>query len=249
MLWPSNNVGLFGRSPHLQHTYGAYRQQFWQNNGILSFFANAQFASYTSIPENTFGTASNILPPLDGGGMVMQSGGAGSMSANLYPSRNMSINLTGAGVFSATAGLVISMLCNMSGSGTLTATIQGRLNASVNFTGSGGMTAALSGIGNMLANLSGAGDLDATIAAYGNMDIDIVVTGTGLTTANVGQAVWDTLIEAGYSAEEILKLIAASAAGKTTNNGETLLGIDGTTQRIVGTVSGNDRTAASYDVS
>lgn len=42
----------------------------------------------------------------------------------------------------------------------------------------------------MAAALAGTGDLDATIAAHGNMAIDIVVTGTSLTTSNVGPAVW-----------------------------------------------------------
>jgi len=86
---------------------------------------------------------------------------------------------------------------------------------SVDLEGDGDLAASLSGIGNMLANLEGSGDLEATIAAFGNMYIDITVTGTGLSLANVGQAVWETLITQ-YSANPdsaAAKLLAAGSAG------------------------------------
>lgn len=144
----------------------------------------------TSFPV---GLPNGWYPPIEGGEMVMRSTGSSSMTANLYPSKSMAIDLTGFGDLQATAGLVISMLCAMTGSGTLTAAIEGRLNMSADFTGSGDLEASMSGIGNMLCDMTGTGDLEAVIAAYGNMAIDIVVTGTGLTTANVGRAVWSAL--------------------------------------------------------
>jgi phage tail sheath gpL-like len=99
----------------------------------------------------------------------------------------------------------------------------------------------MTGFANLVVDLLGQGDLDATIAAFGDMSIDIVVTGTGLTTANVGAAVWSALaaanndagtmgeklndagsasnpwtevLETGFTAGELLLITAAAVAGK-----------------------------------
>jgi hypothetical protein len=158
-----------------------------------------QFQKFIEREEGVLKTAANptgyysprvFRPPITEGDMSMRPQGGGSMAADLYPTRAMSIDLTGSGALSATAGLVVSMLLAMTGSGSLAANIEGRLNMSAALTGSGSLDADLSGIASMAVALLGAGDLEATIAAYGNMEIDIVVTGAGLTTANVGQAVW-----------------------------------------------------------
>jgi hypothetical protein len=210
---------------------------------------------------NEYGDAQTAIPignlhphawllPRTGGGMSMRVVGDGSLTASLIPSRAMSIDMTGAGDLDAIAALVISMACAMAGSGSLTATILAQLNMSVDMVGSGDLEADLSGIASMVVDMLGAGDLDATIAAYGNMEIDIVVTGTGLSTANVGSAVWKYLIESGYSAEQILRLIAAFAQGDATGlDGPTVefKSIDGTKTRVEGDVSGGDRTITNRD--
>jgi hypothetical protein len=156
-------------------------------------------------------------PPINLGEMSVGSQGDGTLAANLYPTRAMSIDLTGLGDLDATAALVIAMAAALTGSGTLTATIQGRLNASIDLTGSGDLDATIAGLASLLCELTGSGDLDATIAAYANLAVDIVVTGTGLSTANVGQAVLDAIAENGpdgsYTLAEILRIIAAHAAG------------------------------------
>ena len=218
-----------------------------------------------------------VMPKI-GGGMSMRAIADGDLSATLIPSYPMTIDLTGSGSMSATAGLVVSMLAAFTGSGTLAAAITGRLNATIDLTGSGDLSADMSGLANAVIDLTGSGDLDATISAFGDMTIDIVVTGTGLSTANVGQAVWAAIaasnndpgtmgeklndagsasnpwtevIESGYTAAEILRIIAASTAGKTTGAGTSNMvftGLDGTTNRIDGTLdaSGN-RTAVTLD--
>lgn len=129
-------------------------------------------------------------PPITVGEMSMRTDGAGSMAANLIPTRAMSVDLTGAGDLDATAALAAALALSMTGSGGLSATIQGRLNMALDLSGSGDFAADMEGIASMAIDMLGAGDLDATIAAYGNMAIDIVVTGTGLSTANVGESVW-----------------------------------------------------------
>lgn len=205
--------------------------------------------------------------PQTGGEMVLRSDSSGDLAADLIPSRPMSIDMTGAGDLEAIGALAIAMAIALTGSGALTATVQGRLNASVDMTGSGDLEADLAGFGNMLVDMLGEGSLEATIAAYGNMAVDIVVTGTGLSTANVGQAVWSALasanndtgtmgeklndagsasnpwtevIDSGYTAAEVMRLIASALAGKVSGGG-------GSTITFRDLADGKDRITATVD--
>lgn len=217
--------------------------------------------------------------PISDGEMSMRTDGAGDLSGNLIPSRAMSLDLTGAGDLEATAGLAVAMALAMTGSGTFEASIVGLLNASLDMTGSGDLSADLFGIANLVLNMLGSGDLEATIAAYGNMTLDIVVTGTGLTTANVGQAVWAALaasnndagtmgeklndagsasnpwtevIESGFTAAEILRLIAAATAGKMSGADTgtvTFRDLGDTKDRVVADVDATGRTNVTLDPS
>lgn len=217
-------------------------------------------------------------PPILAGEMSFRNDGAGSIAANLYPTRPMAIDFTGAGDLTAEAALVISMLLALTGSGTLEAAIEGRLNMSADFTGAGDLDATIGALGNMIANLTGTGDLEAVISAYGNMEIDIVVTGAGLSTANIGEAVWGALaaanndsgtmgeklndagsasnpwtevIESGYTATEVMKILLAVAAGKSSGGGTTNIkfrDVADTLDRIDATVdSSGNRTAITLD--
>lgn len=219
------------------------------------------------------------MAPITDGEMSMRTDAAGDLTADLIPSRAMELDMTGAGDLEATAALAVAMALAMTGAGTFDATIVGLLNASLDMTGSGDMTADLSGIASMVLNLLGAGDFEATIAAYGNMELDIVVTGTGLTTANVGQAVWSALaaanndagtmgeklndagsasnpwtevIESGYTAAEILRLIAAATAGKMSGADTptvTFRDLADSKDRIVADVDASGRTNITLDPS
>lgn len=217
------------------------------------------------------------MAPIKDGEMSMRTDGAGDLTADLVPSRAMSLDMTGAGDFEATAGLAVAMALAMTGSGTFDASIVGLLNASLDMTGSGDLSADLYGIANLVLNMLGSGGLEATIAAYGNMELDIVVTGTGLTTANVGQAVWAALaasnndvgtmgeklndagsasnpwtevIESGFTAAEILRLIASATAGKMSGANTatvTFRDLADSKDRIVADVDATGRTDVTLD--
>jgi hypothetical protein len=130
----------------------------------------------------------------------------------------------------------------------------------------------------LLAALTGSGLADGTLTGVGALAAALVVTGTGLTTANVGPAVWaaiatqnDTagsmgeklndagsasnpwteVIESGFTAAEILKLIAAAVQGDATgleSGAPVFKGLDGTTDRITATYSNGERTVTDRDV-
>lgn len=84
--------------------------------------------------------------------------------------------------------------------------------------------------------------------AIGNMIGTTDVT-TELTAGQVADAVWGSVIEAGYTAEEVLRLLSAYAAGDASglNGTASFTGIDGVTTRIQGTVNGVTRVITGLD--
>jgi len=195
-----------------------------------------------------------VLSP-KAGGMSMSMGGNSSITIELIPQYPMSADLTGSGDLVATASLLIAMLCDMIGTGTLVADINGISLMSCDFTGNGDLGASINALGNMGINLEGMGGLDAIIGAIGAMSIDMVVTGTGLTTANVGDAVWNTSIEGTYTASDVLKILSAVAAGKTTivNLGGglatvTFRDINDTEDTVVADMTDSERTTVTITI-
>lgn len=222
-----------------------------------------------------------FFPPQVAGEMSMRTSGSGNVVAYLYPAKTMAIGLTGSGSMSAFMALVISMVADLTGAGDLTADLSGRLNAGVALTGAGSMTSFMTALGNMSIEFEGQGDLDAVIAAYGNMSIDMTVTGSGLTTANVGPAVWNAIATANnnpgtmgellnnagaggnpwtvvldgtYTAADIMRILAAVAAGTSTivdlGGGAatvTFNGIDGSPAVVEADMTNSERTTVTLD--
>jgi hypothetical protein len=104
-----------------------------------------------------------------------------------------------------------------------------------------------------IGHLDAAGVLTVagTVVPYGAGFMEATTDfGNELSPAALANAVWQRVIEAGFSAEEILRLIAAHAAGAATGlEGATpqFTGLDGSTLRIDGTYSAGTRTIDSLD--
>jgi hypothetical protein len=184
VYWP----GLVEGSAHalLPGQWDAYRQfekQLVMPDGATA--ANKVTASPTGFYNNRC-----YQPPIQDGEASWRPAGSGDLIANGYAARLADIDFTGSGDFAATAGLIVSAILALVGSGDITLAAQGRVSASITMTGSGDLDATASGLASALLALTGAGDLDALAMGYANASLEIVVTGTGLTTANVGQAVW-----------------------------------------------------------
>jgi hypothetical protein len=243
-----------------------------QTGRDLSAFNHGYNSEYAwSLPHKSGGIASTL-----------NIRGAGTMSANALAVKLAQAALTGTGDLTAVGGLIVQLIAAITGSGTVTAAdVQAFLAAVANLTGSGTVSDAnIKGFGELLAALSGLGTLDAsTLTGTGTLSADLVVTGTGLSTSNVGQAVWAALaaannaagtmgeklndagsasnpwtevIESGYTAAEILRLIAATLA----NDAEGLEGsspvfksLDGSKDRITATYDAGTRTITGRDAS
>ena len=72
----------------------------------------------------------------------------------------------------------------------------------------------------------------------------------GLSNTGIANSVWAKVVEAGFSAEQILRLIAAQAVGSATGlegGNPQFTGLDGVTVRIDGAYSAGTRTIDNLD--
>lgn len=208
--------------------------------------SRGQFMSLTWSPKS--GTPDGYRPPYTwvlpfvAGGLSARNNltGAGAASIAMAGGVNGAATLEGAGDLSGTGALIVSLVAALTGSGTITdADIVGYLNLAASLAGAGNIDGAATAIAHAAAALTASGTATATATALGELAASIVVTGTALNTANVGAAVWATLIEAGYDAAQVLRLIAAAEAGDiigAPGNPVQVLGLDGVTVRLEGDV-------------
>lgn len=184
--------------------------------------------------------------------------GTGSVTAaNLAGGLNALANLAGSGdVTDAALGLIVSAVADLVGSGSLTADIIGKLEAAAALTGSGAVSSAgLGALASLITALTGTGTVSsASLLAKGSLSADIVVTGDVLSSANVGEAVWNKAAELGFSYGDLMRLLAAVAAGKTTivDNGGgsatvTFRDLNDTKDRVVADMLGSERDSVTTD--
>lgn len=206
-------------------------------------------------------------------------GTGGVSAADTWAVKLAQAALSGSGSLEAAGGLIVQLLADLAGAGGISDSQLGAfLQAVASIGGSGGISdAQASGLGALVAALVGLGTLDSTATGIGSLSADIVVTGSGLTTANVGQAVWAAVaatnnssgtmgeklndagsgsnpwtevIESGFTAAQILRILAAHAAGAATGlegSNPQFIGLDGSTVRIDGTYSAGTRSIDALD--
>lgn len=177
--------------------------------------------------------------------------GAGSLASSVAGGVNGEAALTGSGdITEAVAGLIVSAIAALTGSGDLSGEMVGALAAVADLAGSGDLAGALGALASMAADLAGLGDITATTTAVGTMAADINVTGELLTTANVADLIWSRIMDGEFTAQEVLQIIAAGAAGRDdgTVNNPKYRNLADTRNVIDGTVNGSGiRTAVVYD--
>lgn len=191
-------------------------------------------------------------PPSSGGiasrGFVL---GDGEITfGNLAGGRNAEADLTGTGdITDAACGLIVSAVADLIGTGDISADLIGTLQAVADLAGTGDLTAALGALAGLAADLTGTGDAAADASALGSMSGDINVTGELLSTANVGDAVWEYLAEGNYTAVGILRVLAAVMAGKTDITGTTVTfrDLNDVADRVVAEMTGSERTTVTLD--
>ena len=206
-------------------------------NAAAVLSAIAALVGSGDISNANASAAAALVAALVGSGTITNANAAAVLSAVAA--------LTGSGdITNATGALILVLVAALLGSGDITnADGIAVLNGIAALVGSGDISNAnINALGILQSVLSGSSSVSLTIAAIGELISSITVTGSTLTTANVADAVWnalaaqyngpgtlgqllndsgssgnpwDTLIDAGFSAQQILRIIAAAVAGKS----------------------------------
>lgn len=186
--------------------------------------------------------------------------------------------LSGSGDLTGIGQLIVSLAAALSGSGEVSnADLVAYLQLAATLAGSGDLAGSASALASAAAVLEGEGGASATATATGALAAAITVVGAGLTTGNVGQAVWSALaatnndagtmgeklndagsaanpwtevIESGLTAAEVLRLIAAAMQGDATgldSGSIAFKSIDGTKTRVAGSIAAGVRTITTRD--
>lgn len=204
------------------------------------------------MPNGTEAPYSYLLPIRSGNmaSTTLVTGNGNIDSGNLAMGLACDGLLDGDGdITDAGLGLIVSMLADLAGSGSLSADLQAVLAMAADLAGSGEIVAALTAIGNFAASLSGSVVVSASMTGPASFSASISVTGELLTTANVADAVWKAIAEAGFSYDEVIRIIAAATAGASSGGpgSPVFKALDGTTARISGTAnSSGDRSSITY---
>ncbi len=176
--------------------------------------------------------------------------GTGGATADPTAGRNIEAALSGSGgLTQSDLSLIVSLVAELSGAGTFAGDVVGAGGMEAALSGTGDLAGERSALGNLVAALTGAGAVEAVLTALGSMAADLTVTGGTLTTANVADAVWGAAAEAGYTYDEVLRIIAAVVAGKSSGGPDSpvFTALDGTTTRVEGEAdSDGNRTSVTY---
>lgn len=245
-------------------------------NSLLGY-AGMRWDQKAGLP-NGYGM-DGLVPAIKGGGMSSYYGvaGAGALIASMQLGKDLSASLVGQGVITdASLSLIVSLLADLAGSGDLSASMQGTVNMAADLVGQGDISAALGVIAWCTAALIGSGGLTGSnLRGTLSMAAEISSTGELVTADTCASAVWAkilggsisaedallaagsagdpwiSVIESGLSAKEVLRIMLAALAGKTSGApGPTIAfrDIDDTKDRISGTVdTDGNRTEVTLD--
>lgn len=226
----------------------------WGGAGARRNFAyqdrSTNALEYFGVPAG-YGVKSWILP-VEAGFMssVNVIKGVATFSATAAGGKNAVASIAGTSALTATGSLVVSGAANIAGTSSLTANILAALNGTASLAGTSSLTGTLTAKGWVQASLSGEGSLSAVSYATGALAADITPF-TELSPTSLANAVWEQALEAGFTAEQMMRVIAAALAGEVSGAGTstiTIRDIGDTKDRIVATVDGSgNRTAVALD--
>lgn len=206
------------------------------------YIGEAEVDRKTGTPQGYLGPGSGMLPR-EGGGMasIRRITGTGAFAGAGSAGRNIEASIAGAGELAADATAVARLIAALTGAGAITGDPTGVARLAASLAGSSTVAGSASAIAFLAATIAGAATVAAEQRALAHVTADITVgEATTLTADAIAATVWATVLEAGYSADDILGLIAAAVAGK-------LSGADGTTITIRDIGDTADRIVATVD--
>lgn len=254
---------------------GMNRKDYNKTSMARGIFNYTSWQKKSGIPDGYRPPYCWVIPQYDGALAARNNlVGLGSVSASVAGGLNAAAALTGSGTISAaTLQLIVSLVASLTGSGTVSASdLRAYLNAVASLSGSGSLAASSSAIAWLYAATDGVGsfssavasalgELSATILSYGELtpeglrdavwnaiaaNFDVPGSmGEKMNDAGSASNPWTEVIESGFTAAQILRLIASVIQGDATgleNGAPTFKGLDGVTDRVTGTYVTGTRT-------
>lgn len=208
------------------------------------------FTENTSVPDG-YGM-SGTVPPYneDNLSSYNQVQNPGALTGPLVTARNMATSMTNANTMTPSLKILVQLAVSMVATCTLTAPMKAVASMAVTLANNGNISASLNLFAFMQTNmLNQHNTLTGVMVGHASMSANMTSEGTAVTASACAAAVWQRVIEAGFSAEELLRIIAAVQAGDAADmsTNPTFTGLDGTTTRVAGTVSGGTRTVTTVD--
>jgi hypothetical protein len=210
---------------------------------------SVQYATEKSGFPNGYRHPAAWLQPQIGGAMssrdeayvTLSAAGVGAEGVNLIGASVITLDSIGVG--GLIAGAVGSAVISLTATGDMFAAIGAQGTATITINGAGTMGA--------LGWLVGAAGITVTgsLTPYAVGHMVGTTVEQGLTVTGITNSVWAKIIEAGFTAEEILRLLAAHAAGNalTLETNPEFYSLDGSKTRIAGTVAAGTRTITTRD--
>lgn len=219
------------------------------NGDRMNRFVNASFARTASTPDGY--DMNGTVPAITAGSMsalrtiaTLAEGPSNLLQGGPMDGTAAVVGLTGEGNVSLVVGMEgTAAVVSLVGDGlVLKLTIGLDGSGSISLTGDGcnlAMIVPFEGIGSV-AQFAGTSDLRGRVALAGEW-----TPFTDLSPQGLANAVWEKVIEAGFTAEQIIKILAAQAAGNAVDlegQNPQFTGLDGVTIRIDGAYSNGERT-------
>ena len=226
----------------------------WGNAGANRNFAyqdrSTDALEYFGIPSGYGGKG--WLLPIKAGYLssITVIKGTGSFTGSAAAGKNGATTISAAATVTATGQLVVSGSATITASATVTANVFAARAAAATITASATPTAAITAKAWGTTSISGSATVTGTRYATGTMAADITPF-TELSPQSLASAVWAQALEAGYTAEEMMRVMAAAMAGEVSGAGTSTIvirDIADSKTRITATVDGTgNRTAVTLD--
>jgi hypothetical protein len=282
-LWPNTRRDIVGFQPTFTPAHAALLQVGQRVQRNIAYFANTTIEETSSVPEGAFQSRACLIAPIIGGGLSSANNAIDiqfTQSGNVLAGGPME----GAATFALTGDGSLSLITGLAGDAFMTWTQTGALSLTIglsgdliaSMTGSGALSMLVPISGDALATMTGAADLKGYLALAGDITPftelspenlaaavwnslaasynDTGTMGEKLNDAGGAGNPWNTVIESGYTAGEIMQILAAFAAGKTDvvdlGGGlatVTFRDLGDTKDRIVGDMTNSERTTVTLD--
>lgn len=186
---------------------------------------------------------------------------AGGMSSHNYTAAALSasgagaegVNISGATTATLSAEAIGQLVASAIGSASLAISSSGAVFAAINGSGESTLGVTATSTASAVGHAVGTATVGVTSTmvsyAIGHMSGTTEDTST-LTPASIASAVGARIVEAGYTADQIMRILAAHSAGAATgleNGNPQFVGLDGLTVRIDGAYSAGTRTIDALD--